>query len=566
MARLFQPTFKSSSIATPNVGGDVGALGDYVMKTRLAEAEQRRLDLANKRAEEEAAWKRADRAQLEATRDFLRGFNYDPTTDSSVINRTAFEALNRDVTDRNTQILKEAGVMDARGNFTGKDVTPEVRQRLEALGADEQAARSRIPVTQESVYDSVFTQALKATGDQATAANLAKVTASRFKSRDDILKAEQTAVKNYNEAIDRRQDLLFKQAQLNKRSGKSGSSDKGKYAQNYDVLQGTDYDLSLVDSFGIGDAGKVSDIIESGRQQKVEPWAIDKAIRNSIERSGSGDSLIGSRDSIVDLAKFYQSGKTNQSDVPILERAKARSFDEIMGAAGDLALDRREGSSVPTRRLPTGGNTPTRVPASGSTGNAGGLRSIFSGGTPTRTTPVTRTTAPEEAPQDAAVVLDTPTTEVRPTVQAPVVNRPIAAERLQGLGNTSNIGDIGTIIDRVLFPNRYRELPPEALEDSVYGGVVEDTLNRPNIDPIRSMIDFGGTMRRNIPEPTRAAIEAIRGLPDAITEGNRDNFAVRDIMSRIAQNKPVSDAELFEVYRLLSPELRAKAETQIPIL
>lgn len=411
MANLFQPTFKASNLTVPNIpGADIGGFGKALADIELRNMKRQQFEADTRRAEEQDALARADRAELEASKDFLRNYDYNSTSNTNLLNKKASSAFNKDVKGSVEQLLRDRGITDNQGNaIEGGKYTPELIEEINAINAKTLGSLPNVPTTREAVFQDAFGKAIKTTGNYDLANKFATSVSSKHKSKQDFIDTEKTRVDTANDSIDRMQKLLVEQAKLDSKRGKKGDSDKANYAQNWDILQSEDYDVSLVDSFGIGDAGKVKNIISKGRDSGLEAWAVDKAIRNSIDRDSLGDKLHLSERSILDLAKSYNSGKTGSSSIPILERAKARSFSEIMKDEGDLAFDNRIGSTPrreprstpPTNSIPQGVLTPR---GSTSSPRGSGIRNRLGG--------VATSTAALPAPS----INSTPITNVQPQV------------------------------------------------------------------------------------------------------------------------------------------------------
>lgn len=349
MSKLFQPTFRSSSVAAPSIAGaDVGALGDYVAGIKLRDAKMRQMDIANQRAEEQAEWQRQDRASLEKKQNYLKNFNYNPADDSSLLNRHAKAALVDEVTTRNNAILQDIGVLDASGNHTGAEVSEEGRKRLEALGSQRTEATSKIPMTQESVFNSVYARSLKETGDPELSTNLAKVTSSKYLSREDIMKQEKDTVDSRNKALEKRAQGF---ARVLKYDNQGVGRVQSKTYNKDDLM---DY----ITKAGVGffDEGEIEDSVINALKNNRSPNQIMQALVSLKETATIGDREF-EHDSPGEFLAYVDKNTTktgknglrelNAAEKAILEPnyAVARDFNTLMSDAGRLSLGTRIGNT-----------------------------------------------------------------------------------------------------------------------------------------------------------------------------------------------------------------------------
>lgn len=323
MARtLFQPTFRSSQLSAPSIqGADIGAFGKAIADMRINDLKERQLALSTQQAEQALD-------DQKRNRDFLTGYNYQPKQDTTLIDRDTLTKLGEQTSADTAKVFKREGVTDYNA------LSQEGKAAIDSIGQRAITAMQGVPRDKATVKNRVFEDVIKNTGNYDLANKMSESVASSYLSKEDLFKNEEKLVDNYNKDIKRQQDHLYKMATLNKQRLKSGKSDKKDYAPNYDVLQDIDYDLTLVDSFGAGQAGDVQDIINTGRKNNLPSWAIDKAIRNSIKREATGDHLIGSNADIVRLANYYtqqdSSGGNSPIDVPLLQTATARRPEVIL--------------------------------------------------------------------------------------------------------------------------------------------------------------------------------------------------------------------------------------------
>lgn len=445
MSKLFQPTFRSSSVAAPSIAGaNVGALGDYVAGIKLRDAKMRQMDIANQRAEEQAEWQRQDRASLEKKQDYLKNFNYNPADDSSLLNRHAKAALVDEVTTRNNAILQDIGVLNASGNHTGKEVSEEGRKRLEALGTKRTDATSKIPMTQESVYDSVFTRALKSTGDPDLAANLAKVTANKYSSKEDIISQEKATVDSRNKALEKRAQGL---ARVLKYDSKGVGKVQSKTYNKDDLM---DY-ISKADVGSI-DESQIEDAVINSLKNNRSPNQIMQALVSLKETATMGDREF-EHDSPGEFLAYIDKNTTktgrngfrelNPSEKAILKPnyAVTRDFNTIMSDAGRLSLGARTGNT------PRSGGTTNGTPSGSSL-----LGSLVS----PRSTPKSKTTKPStvEVNNSKPIPVDT-MTRATPPVKAALAKE-----------------DGGRFLDGVI------DFGGEAREAVSGGGLRNDTMDR----------------------------------------------------------------------------------------
>lgn len=346
------------------------------------EAKRARGVQEQRQAEQDAMARELHQARMgeigdaQASREFVRGYTPD-TTGGRLLDPTAARSFAEGTAPAVERVLGQYGV--GRDGQTIGDLSAEEQQelgsRLSSLGISEKMAD--VPVTREAVFNAVYRDTLRGTGNPQLANQLAQSEAARYSGREEIQAQEAERVKTANERLKQEQELIkydkeqadktYKQ-QLDRLKSLSSAEGKKKLGKEYasDVYK-------LLDEMDIGwiDSQSGREMINEALDAGKDPALIAYTLRNAYRE---GDGFLRDRDvaegdvdrfrALLDLdeGRFRSQNTTaleqmQQLSPPGLtdvQRAKlaqmptgARSYEDIMRARGAGAAT---GYRVPVSR------------------------------------------------------------------------------------------------------------------------------------------------------------------------------------------------------------------------